>query len=78
MPEVASSAVQRIEYDREERVLYVVFADGDAYAYHEVPSHVWQAFMAADSKGRFFAEAVRDRYAFTPLDVKLPPARRRG
>ena len=77
VPPVASSAIQRIEYDRETRTLFVIFVDGDSYAYLEVPEPVQQAFMLAESKGRFFAEAIRDRYKHRPLDLKLPPRPRR-
>jgi hypothetical protein len=77
VPPVESSAIQRIEYDRETKTLFVIFVDGDAYAYLEVPQPVQQAFMVAESKGRFFAEQIRDRYAYRQLDLKLPPRPRR-
>ncbi len=77
MPPVESSAIQRIEYDRETRTLFVIFVDGDSYAYFEVPEAVQQAFLLAESKGRFFAERIREQYAFRQLDLKLPPRPRR-
>jgi hypothetical protein len=76
MPPVSSSAIQRVEYDRETASLFVIFADGDSYAYLHVPEPVHQAFMLAPSKGRFFAQAVRERYECRRLDLKLPPRRR--
>ncbi len=77
MPPVESSAIQRIEYDRETRTLFVIFVDGDTYAYFDVPEPVQQAFMVAESKGRFFAERIRERYDYRRLDLKLPPRPRR-
>jgi hypothetical protein len=70
-PEVQSSAIQRIEYDPVSLTLFVIFLDGDAYAYLNVPAEVHDDFMRAPSKGRFFSEAVRDRYETRRLDVSL-------
>lgn len=64
MPTVASSAIRSVDYDAKSRTLFVVFGDGDRYAYFEVPLELFTAFLGAESKGRFFAEHVRDRFDY--------------
>jgi hypothetical protein len=77
MPPVESSVIQRVEYDREDKTLFVIFADGDTYAYLGVPQHVHQAFMVSESKGRFYAHAVRGRYECRKLDFRMKPRGRK-
>ncbi len=59
MPAVDSTAIMSIDYDPPSRVLFVRFVDGDLYAYFGVPRSTYDAFLAAESKGRFLAEQVR-------------------
>jgi hypothetical protein len=63
-----STAIRRIRYDEAAQKLYVRFVDGDEYLYVGVPPQVCQAFRDADSKGRYFARAIRDRYPYNRLD----------
>ncbi len=67
MTSVASSAIREIDYDPASRRLYVRFVSGARYAYANVPAKVGEAFLAAASKGRYFAAKVRDRYAYRRL-----------
>ena len=64
MPAVQSTAILTLDYDPESRTLFVRFLDGDLYAYFDVPGDEYAAFLDAESKGGFFAERVRDRYAY--------------
>ena len=64
MPHVESSAVSEVDYDPATRRLLVRFVSGAAYAYSGVPAAVSRAFLAADSKGRYFVRKVRDRYPY--------------
>ncbi|MDP8994117.1 MAG: KTSC domain-containing protein [Pseudomonadota bacterium] len=64
MVRVDSEAILEIDYDAAAATLYVRFTDGDWYSYFGVPSGVHQAFLAADSHGRFFHDHIRDRYPF--------------
>ena len=68
MPRVESSAIFRLNYDPDTATLFVVFVDGDLYAYFDVPPSVFDAFLAAESKGRFFADEIRDRYEFHKVE----------
>ncbi|WP_327682081.1 KTSC domain-containing protein [Streptomyces sp. NBC_00467] len=63
---VVSSNIRSIGYDAEEMLLEVEFRSG-IYQYHSVPEFVFSDFVQAPSHGRYFAEAIRDRYAFTRI-----------
>ncbi len=67
VPRVISSAIARLDYDPGLRVLTVVFRETGAYAYFDVPPEVYDAFLAAPSKGVFFNRHIRDRYAYARL-----------
>lgn len=60
---VSSTNIAAIAYDGEGRILGVRFAQGGEYWYHGVPGSVYQGFVGAESKGRYFGEVVRNRYA---------------
>ena len=63
MPYVNSTAIHRIEYDRETRRMEVWFqAGGRPYSFCGVPEGVYRAFLASSSKGVFYADNIRDRY----------------
>ena len=64
---VESTAIRAIFYDAAGRRLRVTFVSGERYAYDGVPGEVHRAFVAADSKGRFFQAEIRERYAYTKL-----------
>lgn len=65
---VESTAICDIRYEDERRKLYVTFEDGDAYVYVGVPGEVHRGFVEARSKGRFFADQIRDRFPYNRLD----------
>jgi len=55
-----SSNIQAIGFDH--GVLRVVFHSGSTYDYDDVPEEVFQQFLAASSKGKYFAANVRGHY----------------
>lgn len=65
---VDSTAITDIEYENDRQKLYVRFVDGDRYVYVGVPGEVHRSFVEAESKGGFFAEAIRDRFPYNKLD----------
>ena len=70
MPRVQSEAVAQIEYDPPARTLFVQFTSGEWYSYSGVSPRVHADFVAAESKGRFFQDHIRGRYAYDgPLQV---------
>jgi hypothetical protein len=64
---VASSALAAVGYEPRSRTLGVVFHNGGVYQYAGVPGAVYDELMNAPSKGRYFAEFVRDRYPTTKV-----------
>lgn len=61
MVPVVSSNIRAIGYAKDFRRLYVAFSDGTAYRYEDVPKDVFEAFLAAPSKGKFLWSAIRGR-----------------
>ena len=66
MVQVESEAIDEIAYDARRSILFVRFAHGGWYRYFEVPPEIHEAFVSADSHGRFFHEHIRDRYRYLP------------
>lgn len=67
---VSSSNVDSIAYydGRERKVLGVRFHGGTSriteYHFFDVPSSVYRALLASQSKGKYFWSTVRDRYPY--------------
>lgn len=59
-----SSVIRRFHYDASRRRLSVTFTSGDRYDYEAVPPEVADGLRAASSKGRYFSDHIRDRFAF--------------
>lgn len=66
--QVDSTAIREIDYDDSQEKLFVRFESGDRYVYVGVPGEVHRSFLKADSKGRFFAYEIRDRYPYNRLE----------
>jgi len=64
MVQIDSEAIDEVEYNAAHSTLHVRFAHGDWYSYFAVPKRVHEHFMAAESKGRFFQDHIRDRYPY--------------
>ncbi len=60
MPFVNSSAISRIEWDN--GTLSIWFHESGRYDYYGVPESVYNAFLAARSKGQFYNDHIKDRY----------------
>ncbi len=59
---VESSNITAIGYDEEKRELRVQFKSGAEYIYSDVPQDVVQAFLAAESKGKYLNEHIKGVY----------------
>ena len=68
---VQSTAISDIHYDDRHGKLLVRFNDGDLYVYVGVPGEVHRSFVEAPSKGRYFSEAIRDRYPFNRMENRV-------
>ena len=67
-----SSVIRRFSYDEAAHRLRVTFVSGDVYAYLDVPPLEADGLKVAASKGRFFAERIRDRFAFERVHIATP------
>jgi hypothetical protein len=59
---IHSSAISSVGYDPDWEVLEVEFESGAVYDYFEVPPNIFEALLAAPSKGRFLASEIKDVY----------------
>jgi lysyl-tRNA synthetase class 2 len=68
-----STAIKDHEYDPDLRQLTITFVTGRIYAYFDVPLDVADGLEHASSKGAYFNQYIRERYAFheiAPPDLK--------
>lgn len=71
---VESSHIAAIGYDAATQTLLVEFKGRGTTAYDKVPPDVHEAFMAAESKGKYFGTNVRGKYGHRPLAREPEPA----
>ena len=61
---VDSGAITAIGYHRKTSTLEIRFHSGAIYRYAKVASEVFQEFISAPSKGRYFRDEIRGRYRY--------------
>lgn len=59
-----SSSIKAAGYSFDESTLEIEFQHGATYRYFEVPPAVFQALLAAESKGKYFNAVVRGAFAY--------------
>lgn len=59
---VESSVFLAVAYRADARQLYLRFGDGDIYRYLDCPASVYTDLLAAESKGRYFSQRIRNRF----------------
>ena len=60
-----SEMLASVDCDTEKQILYLRFRKtGDVYRYFEFPAAEYQAFLDAESHGRFFLAHIRDQYPY--------------
>ncbi len=65
METVESSLIKEVSYDPDTQVLTIVFATTDeVYEYSDVPEEIYEALMAAESKGKYFVNNIKDVFSF--------------
>lgn len=62
-----SESIAAAGYDAAGAVLRLRFVDSGTYDYFDVPPQVWAGLRRAESKGRYFHDEIRDRYAYRLL-----------
>jgi KTSC domain len=61
---VDSKMFTSVAHDADEQTLYLRFQSGDVYCYFEFQAADLQAFLDAESHGRFFLAHIRDRFRY--------------
>jgi len=62
---VKSSNISGVGYNEEEQMLKVVFKNKTAYFYFDVPKNVYEEFMLAGSKGKYFYSNIRNVFKYS-------------
>jgi hypothetical protein len=65
---VTSSSIHSVGYDPQSHILEIEFHSDGIYQYEEVDQNIYDALMAAPSKGQYFAERIRDHYAWRRVE----------
>jgi len=64
LSQVESSLIDAIGYDTETQELTVKFKRGGVFAYEEVPKDTFQAFLNAESIGRYFLAHIKHKFNY--------------
>jgi hypothetical protein len=64
---VESSTLASVGYDKTQFLLELEFRSGELYQYAGPPDNIYRELMAAESKGRFFNQNIRDRFPYVRL-----------
>jgi hypothetical protein len=67
MTQVESSNIHAIGFDEDNSILYIDFKPMSPYSYTGVDKDVFEEFLAADSKGKFFHQYIKNNYPFKRL-----------
>lgn len=60
-----SKVLSAAAYDNSKQILYLRFRNtGDVYRYFDFPAANHQAFLGAESKGRYFRSQIRDHFRY--------------
>ena len=62
---VSSSNIESIGYDESSCTLEIEFNNGSVYQYFDVPTVVYEEFIASDSKGGYLAKNIKGRYRYS-------------
>ena len=68
--ELPSTSLFKAAYDDQRAILQIQFRDGNTYDYASVPPELFQALLAAPSKGVFFNHHIRGRFPFVKGDAQ--------
>lgn len=59
-----STVIRGFRYQPDEQALEITFVSGRSYRYLRVPPKVYDDMRASFSKGEYFNQHIRDRFAF--------------
>lgn len=61
---VDSSNLASVGFYNDRNVLEIEFRNGRVYQYSDVPEHIFQEILKAESKGQYFNQLIRDRFVY--------------
>jgi KTSC domain len=64
---VSSSNLSSVGYELSTSTLEVEFSTGRVYQYFDVPEHVYQELIHASSVGSYFAQSIKNSYAYSAM-----------
>lgn len=64
MPKLDSTAVHRVDYTPATRTLDIWYAGGGQYSYFDVSASLYEALLAAPSKGAFINSRIKPHFRF--------------
>lgn len=65
--DVFSSNLEQVRYSPTEEILRIIFKSGGIYQYYGVPVEIFDRLLAANSKGKFFHQFIKDEYKYDKL-----------
>lgn len=68
---VNSTSIATIGFNQTRGVLEIQFTNGRIYRYVAVPKKIQQEFLRAPSRGKFYHEFIRGRYARTEMPRRV-------
>jgi hypothetical protein len=68
-----STVIRSFWYSARRRELRILFQSGKEYAYADVPAELYAEMQIASSKGEFFNQHIRGKFAFR-RNVEIPHA----
>ncbi len=64
---VTSSNIASIGYDENTSTLEIEFLNNTIYQYFDVPQHVYNGIMSADSHGQYLAQNIKGVYRYSKV-----------
>ncbi len=64
---VSSSNIASIGYDANSQTLEIEFLNGGVYQYFDVPQHVFDELMSANSHGQYLAQNIKGHYRYSKV-----------
>ena len=64
---VDSTTMRSVGYDAKSGILEIEFDSGAVYQYVGVPARTYEQLLAAESKGRYFNDEIRDSYPYVQV-----------
>ena len=68
---VDSKAIKQVSYDREKRILLVLFQNGTMYSYWKVHVRTVQRRRNCHSIGKFYNKNIKNTYSHTKQSIKI-------